>query len=902
MGVSQPDGRIQGITNLQSELDALGQQANRLTRDPARVIAGLLNHPGRHSGLRIGVIVHSIPGLNWYKVQLGDSGWVAAYHLSDSIKTPLGPRSGAPLTAGSTVIIFCPTESGSGPSAILGVVPHALEDDGVACPGWISQGSQAGYKRERIHKQVAKGMERSGGIQDFSCQSPVDSTSLEWNKITETGVGIHIDSFMAFLRVNEMCGLSLSFWDGLCSLAGSQLEITSAIHDEQAYADEGEANYQHMVATYPWEALGLYAPGTDFTQEYSDEDVQYNKPVGKVDLPDTGKDVQPIHRVRHYGGYLGQGGLDYVVKLQRDSGVQRYSDPVADEGVFAQHVGLDGSYVVQSAKSMIFAKRCLIPVPKQQKLVNDATGDDAEAGNYKFSSQFGSGEDHKVNDMKVTGTNRSIRRVGGVQDILAWNINWKRLHPFHYHKKDYQVAEESQSQFFSRTMDNLDFGVLSSQSYMSDPTPKVLRIDKRYNDVEYFQREAFIAFLDDGGIAIADGFGSQITMTAGNVRIEAPGSVQILPGRTALIMSGEVIVKSHDSVDISSSNKDVRLRAFKNLQILGENTVLVESKSTSKTQDYQDKIGEDVDAGGIVLKSASVVGLLGEDVYIRSGAKKQTGDIVLDAGKGLGTVAVNAKKVDAYVKNDFTIWHYSGSISGTTAPSMVKSHRFGQNNVTHEGSMVLAKGLIVGSCGSGNLAVNGSIAAVKGVASGGQYIAKKEGLVGPGGDQAATAVTELCQDACQALQKVTKDGQLAMTGDVTVPWYGTQSLGSDDTISAIGFSYRDSDEPGKQYHTTTLQFVESRWHQIQRLGGGSGGDTWEEKPVSYQGRQLYPWPGKAKWEDSSVFLRLAQLGLYDWGRGVDKERSSNQSQYESPTLPENETASLAQNFKIVKPN
>jgi len=111
--------------------------------------------------------------------------------------------------------------------------------------------------------------------------------------------------------------------------------------------------------------------------------------------------------------------------------------------------------------------------------------------------------------------------------------------------------------------------------------------------------------------------------------------------------------------------------------------------------------------------------------------------------------------------------------------------------------------------------------------------------------------------------------------------YVDKRPGNDDTIEQIAFSLRD-DINNEQYNAQTFKLAESRWQTMVRLGLGEGGSQWEEPAVSYQGRDLLPWPGKKKWEDEETLLQLEQLNLVDTENGVDKDRTSEE--YEDPKI------------------
>ena len=66
------------------------------------------------------------------------------------------------------------------------------------------------------------------------------------------------------------------------------------------------------------------------------------------------------------------------------------------------------------------------------------------------------------------------------------------------------------------------------------------------------------------------------------------------------------------------------------------------------------------------------------------------------------------------------------------------------------------------------------------------------------------------------------------------------------------------------------------------LIAGSG-ETWTEQFVSYQGRELYPWPGKINWKTEPTFLGYSaedRFKLFEHDRA--RPREASQSDYEQP--------------------
>lgn len=879
-------------------IDPLNRAAWGTTEDPQKTVANLLFGADSSAGpLKIGVVLHAIPFLNWYKVQLGGGdGFIGCCMLTQSALTPIGVRVTSPITPGSIVIVHTPPRLDFG--LILGVMPPIIKSGNIGCPDWIQQGGNSGLKREDAHSWPLTGMYRAGGVLDHSAGRPLDSTSMEWGMMAETGVGVHVDPFQAFLRVNEMCGLYLNYFDSHAGLRGVQLDIMSAMHELAIRDDEGECHLIEGRAVYPWEALGRYDPSGGWTKTNDDKVVQYEDPVGKIDLKDGEEGMQPVYRLQQFGGYLGQGSMRLLIKPAKEAGKRLAKDQDIDEGLFCESIGLDGDYMLRSAKGLSFIKRCKIIVPKQLKRPEDGGGDDLAADNYKFSGKFGGGdgaEDHKVGDVKVTGDLQHMRRVAGVADLTSYAANWKALHPFHYHQKDFLTKQESDTKNFDTTQETLTFSALAQQPYMADPTAKMLTIDHRYNEVAYYQTESYIKMLEDGSIVIGCGYGAQIVLSGGKLRLEAPGGIDICAGTDLLMLAAQIILKAKGSIDLSSSEKDIRLKAEQNLQMLGGNGglggILIESKGDSEEQKYKDQIGEDVRASGIVMKAAQApIAALAKDIYLRTGGDALgSGNIVLDADKGKAIVEVYGRKVQVFAAEAVSFW-----LGPADEQSKIKhTYLFSEEACLVEAPLIVGGAVVV--CNGGSLVVEGGISSSGPIQTTDRMADSSGGFLGQVPSVLASELASDVEEAEQEFETDKNDGEEAHKIEIVEALYQDEQLGQEDLIKSIGFSFRDKD--GVQYVTEQLKWPELRWQQMARLGAGNGGTGWQETAVVYQGRRLMPWPGKSKWEDDEIFLELEKLTMYDAAKGQSKDRPEP---YEEPELSDWKTATMADGYKLMR--
>lgn len=857
-------------------------------RDMLRTGQGVRDRPGQHGRYDRGTVIHALPHLNWYKVQCGPQhGWVAACRLDHCGLVPLGPRETGVLPPNTQVLLHFP--EGLGHAQIVGVIPPALEDGSIAVPDWVVQGGGSGLKREAAHKFPLTGMWSQGGVIDWSANRPLDETAFMTGWVGATGLAVTVDDAMIQVRVNEMCGLFMTLYDSWCRLAGVQLDVESGVHEESARDDEGEARLFRGVAAYPWEALGMYAQGTKFVREYPDGDVQYTRHKGKVDLPDGAEDVQPVYRYQEYGGYLGQGHLRLVMRPGLEQGLRQLQPELPDEGLFRESVGLDGTYSLVFAKRGYIGKRCKIVVPKQLRLPEDGRGDDAAAGNYSFSGLFGDGPGHKVGGIRAAGADAHLRKVAAVQDVIAYVVNWQALHPFHYHREDFKTWQESETTHFGRVQEKLDYSVLEDEHWLPAPEPVRLKIDHRYGEVDYFERESFLVFQDDGSVQIGGGCGEQIVLAGGGIRLECPAGVSLLAGTDVLVRGAQVSVNSHGSMDFSSARGDQRFKAERNQHFLSGNSgtggTLLESRGRGHAQRYRGRLGEDVISSGVVVKATDgVCTLLGQDVYLRSDG----GDVTVDANAGRNDVLLYGRQVELFAGEGFGI-----NVGPADDVSEVKRVcRFGG------GECVIDSGLLLNgrleSVGAGGVHVSGDVYATGSVVCGGGMSDGRGGFVGK--TPAATAER----------RKADLDGRLGFLADLRVSggrvhsvaivdkFYQPDLVGDRDTIDLIQFSFRD-DPNGDQYRVANLKFPESHWMMLARFGLASGGHDWDEPPVLCQGEETYPWPGRKKWLEDACFLRLGKLGLFDPDAGIDRDRPGP---YEDYSVPEFEPTTMAAGFKV----
>ena len=913
IGTSTGDfGAISGLKNAHEAQDSWTQQ---LTGDQVSDVhqhaITQLNTSSTDLSLCTGRVLFALPYIHCYRVQLfAREGTCIAIAATPTSLTPLGVRSGEVIAPNSVVVIWKPRASLL--AYILGVLPTPSLDDKFNASDYLQQGGNSGPKRVEAYRNITRTAAESHGWVPQSCGRPIDGTIGEYVRMSETGIGLLIDSFQTYLRVNEACGLWLNYFDSYTKLAGLSLNIMSYCeHNFQQY-DEGELFSLKGYATYPWEATGMYAPGTSFIKSNPEELVQLDKQFPFADKEVTHQEQTPIYRMTDYTGYLGQGFNRTLIRPAVESGTRRVDTATTerDIGLFQELLALDGSYSVRSAKQITFAKYPVIPSPRRLRKVEDALGDDYVKDNdYKFSGEFGGGVPHTVKEWDASGIRHvpNMLRPAGIMDMMVRHYNWKSTHPFFYHKKDYDYPEEGEN---AGPLKSVEFIRGSMTESYVEARPVTLKIDKRYGDVNYYRTASFFTLAEDGSVVIGDGYGSQIFMGGGQIRLEASGDLMLMAGARVVTLAQESITRAKGSVDISSSNADVRIKAEKNMQLLAGNSgtggMLLESKGTGATQAYAKLIGEEVVASGIVLLSrGGVINAVAKSMYFRTGVDpgnaESFGDFTVDCANGRSNMVAYAKSHNFFNSDGLGIWH---APRGKDVSAMTASHFFGPNFSKIHGPTAMDDTVGI----SGELGVDGGVYA-KGLIGAVGGMTCKGGAVSDSsaeGGKFAQSLDKFLTDFATASKDQTAAGLPEFNASYkSVFWQPNQMGNSTFLIEEIGFSFRDltSKQPDVYGYTKDKFFLlETRWQQLdrKRLGGGSGGG-WAEKEVKYQGNELYPWPGKANWIERQAFLGYREESgflLFDAADDRAKPRKDNQTDYEQPRFTAWKETNCQENYKF----
>lgn len=211
---------------------------------------------GNLSQVMWGRVVDTVPYVNAYKVQVENgTTTILCTMLAQTSLQPSGVRDYGHLQPGTGVFFLLHPASTFG--LIFGVEPEFVRDPRVGVSDFISQAGRAGLAVEDSHKAPFQ-LPNNSTIVDWSAGRPFDSTGAgEKGWMASTGLGVHIDDFMAFLRANEETGVWAFYNDDLLRVAGHNLQVWTACREREDLDDENEVSSIEQATPYFWEGLGL---------------------------------------------------------------------------------------------------------------------------------------------------------------------------------------------------------------------------------------------------------------------------------------------------------------------------------------------------------------------------------------------------------------------------------------------------------------------------------------------------------------------------------------------------------------------------------------------------------------------------------------------------------------------
>ena len=504
---------------------------------------------------------------------------------------------------------------------ILGVVPDAMPHGLASDSGeTVHKAADVEYPEGGVAQFTESGPTAIASDKEFpyrgefQCGRPHDVVPGEYALTNHAGSGLVIGALSTTVKGSELASVRCSALDNQVRVTSGHFRHINAAGSDEIFNDGGYITVESFVSMYQPERLGVKSARPAFSWSATDplEAGERRSGVTPMRSSQTAK-----KRMYRYSGYLGDIVNVFVASPDPQSDVEEMADPSVDRGLLHYHVDSSGRFTMRSASGIMLERYDRIPVPKRRHYAWDPAGDNAEAAPADKRP-------FEVKDDPPMGIGLTLG------DMAAW---WN-------------------SQAYSRFLQFGDDFAIPGQDELPCPDEDYDPLGKgRGKFKAYDLRHSYMGLTPNGGIVLRDAWGSEIIMADGRITLNAAANIEVRSGSTVVILGGDdVVAKAYNSVDISATKKDVRVKAENNLQVVSmKRGVLIQSKSEHDTDPKAwDATGEDLVSGGVVIKAdASTVAVVGrrtemqgaDGINIASFDKDRPSGNVVIAGRQVSSVA-----------------------------------------------------------------------------------------------------------------------------------------------------------------------------------------------------------------------------------------------------------------------
>lgn len=534
--------------------------------------------------LAIGQIVRSGAGSYDYVVNVNGT----------TVTCAGGMTSGGGMSGGGDVSIYCEgarvlvflPHTGAAYGVILCALPHdtpIARKEATAAPlvmPLLNDESGAGIfadsaynapfdNSEDVHKQLLN----DGRPADLL---PGVSGHVNWY-----GAGVVAHGPVAELTAGPGAKIRTSALDDQVAITSGHYKHTHALGGLELFDDCGYLTGEFTMSIHQQERAGGVPVGTP---SMSFEEGSVATASTQSGMVPRAKGTVARKRASGFMGFLGNIFSFFISNPDPNAAIpETAAMECVDQGLMSMHADTSGRVHLRSASGFMLERWDRIPVPKRLKHAGDPTGDRVDMK--KIPEDKGPFEFTKAHPY-----GRSLE----LRDAEAWRS-----------RNDYRRMHER-----SQMMGGADL-FLPEEEDMVVPKDEYNEIEStdKENFKDYDKRKAFIGLEPDGSIIFRDAWGGEVVMRGGSIIVTAPKQVVIHSGKSTVIHGGDdVIVRGRNSVDISATEHDVRIKGERNVQIVGgsdDNSggVLIESLANSDKNGYTRAGGEALRTAGIVLKA-----------------------------------------------------------------------------------------------------------------------------------------------------------------------------------------------------------------------------------------------------------------------------------------------------------
>jgi hypothetical protein len=757
---------------------------------------------GNRGCFKQGVITRTLPGQYSYSVETDKGETITCKSAASMVSNIVGVKDLSTLSSGTPVILWTDTP-GANHGVILCALPTHAKNKQELRPRQFSADPESGVAMWSS-QYFTKMLQSEDFKQKLFANNgrPFDINPGDWGMMNEHGVFLGILGLTAVMRGSQQAAIEVHTLDDLVRLRSGQYQHFSSFGEQHIYNDGGDITIEICGSSRQHEVSGKDEIGEELFEETEDINNDYK------DLAIKPKDVEATLK-RRFQMFFGHLGLMQMFVCKPENGDETYSRKAEHQGLLHVNVAESGYFGVTTAAGMALTRDDIIPIPKKLKEPWDPEGDKAEDSGLNEAK-----EPYMIPPAFQGGTHLVVR------DMTAW-ARRNSYQRFDEREKDWHTPEADDLFTPDNNYDKTSDGVESNEEFQN-----------------HSDRRAGVYVNPDGSVTIMDAAGSQIVLDGkGGIPLGGAGNLTIMPGANVNIFGGDdVVIRGKNSIDITATDKDVRLKAEKNLHAYSNGGILLESAAEQLGHGFSGgQEGEDVNSSGIVLKAEnSSVFVWGKEVLL-SGIQKVAIEAIQGARQGVRIIGDIIRSVGDEI------------ISSTGAAIMRLGN--GQASLHAAGSATVGggSGLLLGDGGE---------------------------LWIPLTKDGADVVTPRLVDFSQQERSTNYDSRF---------WLGTFDQGQRPQIM---FTFRNSE----QYATNDFELYQLSWQILidkQPLAlsdaGLTSSDSWQEVEVN----GTMPFPGKDKF-DSNVYIVLSsgEVNVDENGKMMNRDSMQNEPQFNKTSLNE----------------
>lgn len=859
-----------------------------------------------------GIVTDYTGGLDGYRVKISDGDELVACAASEGGGL-YGSRKHAtyPLNTPVIVLLLRGLHEASPYGIILCSVPRMVSNEALYQADADVIGAPVGWKSDEVHKWEATQEPNRSSRKNFNNFVPIDGLTGEWGQYSPLGPAFHLGLAMAFMRATDRCGVWVLRQDELLRAAAKNIEIQTFARDYYDSFATGELLSVDSLAMYPWEGFGAFSPqavaeSDDQADPYAEDEQDLKLPLSPIEDTQRG-----IFRLRTMAGYAADCWQRFLTVPAGDGLDKLGENHLGFPGVFREALGADGSYLLQSAKSIALEKYLLLPYPIEERKPHDPQSDlvaEDDGNSTYYSSGYYAVRRQADDDIDKQPARRDFKPVADEETPELRPMIGLELHGFQTietvknllrHTQNWYVPEEFESTWTTEgPAINIgpQFRLDPDRQWMPLPRVKEIDVDHRMPGVRYFASRAGLFVDDDGSIRIEDGYGSQLFMGGGNAVLSVPGDILTSAGRSIQQLAPkDIIQRAGRDIDITSSYGDLRLKAQYNLMAIGgvdgdRGGVLVESRNENSRDGFTYVPGTDADVGGLVLcNQQGAVSVIGQDLSLIAGyyqAGASDSKLLLQTRGSIHQLAANLQ-VDVTGAMDVFVGSRQDGEQDLDELVNRTLYQFGGSRARFVG---------VGANQQPALDVAGGVVARSLTSTGVSEVSAQEvdDLLS---DSRETAYDD-ASDVYQQLLDARSSAGTVEEGQDTIDNY----LNAQAADGVFG-SLRTEDDYGTA-DSQSFMLWEFLWQRMARAAETDFSDrTWSEPAVSFppSGDETAPWPGVGPWSQQARFRRQkTDVGdVFDWDAGETRQYvAEDEDPYSGMQLEEKKLSdSFLVNFK-----